>query len=155
MCYQDRFNKERYLDMTAFLAIRNIERQERRKTVDRCFRRGEIYLAALDRNLDFDCVCRRPVILLQNNFGNLFGESLVIAPLTKAADANQNPWVFDLGTVSGICGEAAVRLDKVKRIDKRLVSRYIGRISREQSQDIADMLRGCLDELIPVEMEAL
>ena len=53
-----------------------------------------------------------------------------------------------------VCGETAVRLDKVRRIDKRCMSRYLGRISREQSDDIADMLRECLDELIPVEMEA-
>lgn len=155
MCYQDHFNSERYIDMTAFLAIRNVERQERRKAMeDRNFRRGEIYLAALDRNLDFDRSCRRPVILLQNNCGNLFGQCLVVAPLTRAADMEQNPCVFGLGNVSGICGETAVRLDKVRRIDKRCVSRYLGRISREQSDDIADMLRECLDELIPVEMEA-
>ena len=30
MNYQDRYNSERYLDMTAYLALRNIEREERR-----------------------------------------------------------------------------------------------------------------------------
>ena len=34
MCYQDHFNSERYIDMTAFLAIRNVERQERKKTME-------------------------------------------------------------------------------------------------------------------------
>lgn len=155
MCYQDHFNSERYIDMTAFLAIRNVERQERRKAMeDRNFRRGEIYLAALDRNLDFDRSCRRPVILLQNNCGNLFGQCLVVAPLTRGADLEQNPCVFGLGSVSGICGETAVRLDKVRRIDKRCVSRYLGRISREQSEDIASILSEYFDVAIPEEQEA-
>ena len=155
MCYQDRFNNERYIDMTAFLAIRNVERQERRKAMeDRSFRRGEIYLAALNRDQDFEHGCRRPVVLLQNNCGNLFGQSLVVAPLTRAADMEQNPCVFGLGSVSGICGETAVRLDKVRRIDKRCVSRYLGRISREQSEDIASILNEYFDEAIPEELEA-
>lgn len=43
MNYQDRYNSERYLDMTAYLALRNIEREERRLRMreDRIYRRGE------------------------------------------------------------------------------------------------------------------
>jgi hypothetical protein len=33
MNYQDRYNSERYLDMTAYLALRNIERKERRHSM--------------------------------------------------------------------------------------------------------------------------
>ena len=45
MNYQDRYNSERYLDMTAYLALRNIEREERRLRMreDRIYRRGDVY----------------------------------------------------------------------------------------------------------------
>lgn len=47
MNYQDRYNSERYLDMTAYLALRNIEREERRLRMreDWIYRRGDVYLA--------------------------------------------------------------------------------------------------------------
>jgi len=47
MVHNDRFNGERYIDMTAYLAMRNIERDEMRKTElreDWDFRRGDIYI---------------------------------------------------------------------------------------------------------------
>ena len=50
---QDRYNSERYLDMTCFLALRNIERNERKERRNRMkenwiYRRGDVYLANLD-----------------------------------------------------------------------------------------------------------
>lgn len=50
---QDRYNSERYLDMTCFLALRNIERNERKERRYRMkenwiYRRGDVYLANLD-----------------------------------------------------------------------------------------------------------
>ena len=56
MTYHDRYNSEHYLDMTAYRALRNIERKERRKHKERRnsklrddwdFRRGDLYLANL------------------------------------------------------------------------------------------------------------
>lgn len=50
---QDRYNSERYPDMTCFLALRNIERNERKERRSRMkenwiYRRGDVYLANLD-----------------------------------------------------------------------------------------------------------
>ena len=49
----DRYNSERYLDMTCFLALRNIEKTERKERRNRMrenwiYRRGDVYLANLD-----------------------------------------------------------------------------------------------------------
>ncbi len=58
MTYHDRYNSEHYLDMTAYLALRNIERKERREHKerknsklrdDRDFRRSDLYLADLGK----------------------------------------------------------------------------------------------------------
>ena len=50
---QDRYNNERYTDMTCLLALRNIERNERKERRNRMkenwiYRRGDVYLANLD-----------------------------------------------------------------------------------------------------------
>ena len=56
MNVQDRYNSERYLDMTCFLALRNIERNERKERRNRMkenwiYRRGDVYLANNSLNL--------------------------------------------------------------------------------------------------------
>ena len=91
MTYQDRYNSERYLDMTAYFAMKNIERKEGVKTgmrEDWDFRRGDLYLADLGYGAvgyDGSHVQGgvRPVVLLQNNVGNFFSPTLVVVPITS------------------------------------------------------------------------
>ena len=54
MNVQDRYNSERYPDMTCLLALRNIERNERKERRNRMkenwiYRSGDVYLANLSR----------------------------------------------------------------------------------------------------------
>ena len=64
---QDRYNSERYLDMTCFLALRNIERNERKERRYRMkenwiYRRGDVYLANLDPYIGSEQGGTRPVV---------------------------------------------------------------------------------------------
>lgn len=70
MNVQDRYNSERYLDMTCFLALRNIERNERKERRNRMkenwiYRRGDVYLANLDPYIGSEQGGTRPVVVLQ------------------------------------------------------------------------------------------
>ena len=69
---QDRYNSERYPDMTCFLALRNIERNERKERRNRMkenwiYRRGDVYLANLDPYIGSEQGGTRPVVVLQND----------------------------------------------------------------------------------------
>lgn len=84
MNYQDRFNGERYLDMTAYLAMKNIERKERMRGTlreDWDYYRGDLYIADLGSGAVNCCGTHvqggiRPVVVLQNNTGNFFAPTL-------------------------------------------------------------------------------
>lgn len=70
MNVQDRYNSERYPDMTCFLALRNIERNERKERRYRMkenwiYRRGDVYLANLDPYIGSEQGGTRPVVVLQ------------------------------------------------------------------------------------------
>ena len=58
--------------MTAYLAIKHIEQQERRNTMreDWIYRRGDVYLANLGPYIGAEQGGTRPVVVLQNNTGN-------------------------------------------------------------------------------------
>ena len=82
---QDRYNSERYPDMTCFLALRNIERNERKERRNRMkenwiYRRGDVYLANLDPYIGSEQGGTRPVVVLQNNTGNYYCPTLSSHP---------------------------------------------------------------------------
>ena len=76
MNVQDRYNSERYPDMTCFLALRNIERNERKERRNRMkenwiYRRGDVYLANLDPYIGSEQGGTRPVVVLQKQHRQL------------------------------------------------------------------------------------
>ena len=90
MNVQNRYNSERYPDMTCFLALRNIERNERKERRNRMkenwiYRRGDVYLANLDPYIGSEQGGTRPVVVLQNNTGNYYCPTLIVAPITSKA----------------------------------------------------------------------
>lgn len=91
---QDRYNSERYPDMTCFLALRNIERNERKERRYRMkenwiYRRGDVYLANLDPYIGSEQGGTRPVVVLQNNTGNYYCPTLIVAPITSKSEKSR------------------------------------------------------------------
>ena len=88
---QDRYNSERYPDMTCFLALRNIERNERKERRNRMkenwiYRRGDVYLANLDPYIGSEQGGTRPVVVLQNDVGNRYAPTLIVATVTSRTE---------------------------------------------------------------------
>ena len=102
------------------------------------YRRGDIYLANLNPYIGSEQGGTRPVLLLQNNTGNFYCPTLIVAPLTARS----------------MDGASVVLLEQIKTIDKRRVVRYIGRVSREQMDGVNEALQISLGLYIPEEMEA-
>lgn len=139
MTYQDRFNSERYLDMTCYLAMKNIEQKERKNRMrdDWVYRRGDVYLANLDPYIGSEQGGTRPVVVLQNNAGNFFCPTLVVAPITSRIDKKPNqPTHFYAEQIKGSDCSGVVMLEQIKTIDKCRVKRYLGRLSREQMEAV-------------------
>ena len=91
MNVQDRYNSERYPDMTCFLALRNIERNERKERRNRMkenwiYRRGDVYLANLDPYIGSEQGGTRPVVVLQNDVGNRYAPTLIVATVTSRTE---------------------------------------------------------------------
>ena len=110
------------------------------------YRRGDIYLANLNPYIGS---------LLQNNTGNFYCPTLIVAPLTaRRGKKPHQPTHYLLNSVKGMDGASVVLLEQIKTIDKRRVVRYIGRASREQMDGVNEALQISLGLYIPEEMEA-
>lgn len=164
MEYQDRFNSEMYRDTTAYLAMRNIERSERRKLKlreDWDFRRGDLYMA----DLGYGAVGFggshvqggvRPVVLLQNNVGNTFSPTLIVVPITSRTwkKASQ-PTHYYIQQTQGLHSDGIALGEQIATIDKRQCFKYLGRLSREETDAIKDVAVIAIggDIAIPEEIE--
>lgn len=141
MNYSERYNSESYLDMTAYLALRIIERRAPNMNEDWIYRRGDIYLANLDPYIGSEQGGTRPVVVLQNNAGNFFSPTLIVAPITSRFGKRRDlPTHYFVESARGLDGPAIVLLEQLKTIDKRRVRKYIGKMNRRQVEDMGDII---------------
>ena len=119
---------------------------------DWVFKRGDLYYANLNPYFGSEQGGTRPVLVLQNNMGNFFCPTLIVAPLTSK-------WIkkkvhYTLESVQELGQKSVVLLEQIKTIDKRRILSYIGKVSREEMRAVDEALQVSLDIHIPEEMEA-
>lgn len=155
MSYPDQYNNEGYLDMTAYLATRNMTARRTPADEDWVYRRGDIYLANLDPCIGSEQGGTRPVVVLQNNTGNFFCPTVIVAPITSRFEKRLDlPVHYFAQNVHGLDGSAIVLLEQIKTIDKRRARKYLGKMNRQQMDEISERLETSLGLYVPVEMDA-
>ena len=123
--------------------------------VDTSVKRGDIYYANLNPFFGSEQGGNRPVLVLQNDVGNYFCPTLIVAPLTSNIwKKAEQPTHYLLDGIRGLRGQSIVLLEQIKTIDKRRVDRYIGKVTREQMDGIDEALQVSLGIYIPEEIEA-
>ena len=157
---REMYNSSGCLDMTAFIAMRNIENKERglrKMREDWYYHRGDLYIADLGPYNGSVQGGTRPVLVLQNNAGNYFCPTLIVTPLTTHTWKKPNqPTHYMLEDVRGLDSASIVLTEQIITIDKRQVKKYLGKISREQMEGVSEAVRISLgdDREIPEEVEA-
>ncbi len=122
---------------------------------DWIYRRGDVYLADLDPYIGSEQGGTRPVVVLQNNTGNFFCPTLIIAPITSRSNKKANlPTHYHVEKIQGLDCSGMVLLEQIKTIDKRRVRKYLGKMSRLQMDEIGAAIETSLGLYVPEEMEA-
>ena len=119
------------------------------------YRRGEVYLADLDPYRGSEQGGTRPVLVLQNNVGNIYCPTLIVAPITSRLEKKPNqPTHCLLGKVKCLPEKSMVMLEQIRTIDKSRVIRFIGRLKAEKMREIDAALEVSLGLHITEEVEA-
>ena len=148
---QDRYNSERYPDMTCFLALRNIERNERKERRNRMkenwiYRRGDVYLANLDPYIGSEQGGTRPVVVLQNDVGNRYAPTLIVATVTSRTEKKKyQPTHVLIAHNTAFEKPSVVQLEQIFTIDKSRVQRFLGRLTQDEMQEIEKGVVSSLD----------
>lgn len=93
-------------------------------------KRGDIYYADLTPVVGSEQDGIRPVLCIQNNTGNKFSTTTIIAPITSRTVKNNLPTHVPIST-EGLMEHSYVLLEQIRTIDKIRFREYVGKISSE------------------------
>lgn len=103
---------------------------------ERSFKRGEIYVADLSPYIGSEQGGTRPVIILQNDLGNLYSPTLIVAPLTSRTKKKAIPTHYLIEDMVVLKENSLVLLEQIKTIDKQRVGEYIGKVPDHDMKNI-------------------
>ena len=83
------------------------------------YHRGDIYLADLGKPIGSQQGGIRPVVVLQNDIGNVFSPTITIAPLTSKFEKK----------AKGLQRPSIVLAEQIGTYDKKCVLRYLSKVS--------------------------
>lgn len=108
---------------------------------ERSIVRGDLYYADLSPVVGSEQGGIRPVLIVQNNTGNRFSPTLIVAAITSKADSKANlPTHILLHAVHGLERDSLVLLEQVRTIDRRRIREYIGTLDEENMERINQAL---------------
>ena len=99
-------------------------------------KRGEIYYADLNPTIGSEQSGIRPVLIIQNDTGNYFSPTVVIAAITGKSKKTNLPTHYNLPIGNGLEIPSVVLLEQVRTIDKIRLQHYIGQFDETTMKGI-------------------
>lgn len=91
--------------------------------------RGAIYYAALDPVIGSEQGGVRPVVIVQNDVGNYYSPTVIVAAITTRVQKHPLPTHVPLPTaVSGLSRDSVILGEQVRTIDKRRLHQRVGQL---------------------------
>ena len=92
-------------------------------------KRGEIYYADLSPVVGSEQDGTRPVLVIQNDTGNKFSPTTIVAAITSKSDKAKLP-THVIVHAEGLDVESVVLLEQIRTIDKCRLIRYSGKLDK-------------------------
>lgn len=106
------------------------------------FRRGEIYFADLDPHYGSEQGGKRPVIVIQNNTGNKFSPTVIVAAVTSKISKKPNqPTHVLIDKNPAFNRPSVVLLEQLFTIDKERINNFMGLTSDWEMAQIEKALK--------------
>jgi mRNA interferase MazF len=108
--------------------------------------RGEIYYAALDPVLGSETGKTRPVLIIQNNIGNLYSPTTIIAVITEYSEKKATyPICVSIAQGAGLKKNSIVNLSQIRTIDnRRLIGPKVTTLPDELMRKVDEALKNSL-----------
>lgn len=101
-------------------------------------KRGDVYYADLDPVIGSEQNGHRPIIVIQNDMGNLYSPTTIAAMVTSSQKKKLPTHVHVIDKGSGLSDDSIVMLEQIRTIDKQRLGSMIGHVSDETMELIED-----------------
>lgn len=89
-------------------------------------RRGDIYFANLSPVVGSEQGGKRPVLVIQNDIGNKYSPTVIIAAITSKIHKPKMPTHVGITKFDGVSMDSVILLEQIRTIDKK---RLIGKVT--------------------------
>ena len=106
----------------------------------RSVRRGDVYLADLSPAIGCEQGGIRPVLVLQNDIGNLHSQTTIVAAVTAKQTKKSLPVHMPISAYM-LRTDSTLLLEQIRTIDKCRLKGYLGSVSETEMRDINRALK--------------
>lgn len=104
--------------------------------------RGAIFYADLDPIIGSEQGGFRPVLILQNDIGNKYSPTTMIAPITsKEYRGKHQPTHVSVGALNKIRPKSIILLEQVRTIDKSRLKGFVDILNDKQMKNVEKALK--------------
>ena len=119
--------------------------------------RGEIYVADLNPYQGSEQGGIRPVVILQNDAGNYFSSTTIVASLTPHVAKKENlPTHVFINSREDLEDDSIIMCEQIRTIDKSKLIRCLGRLDEYEMEEVEEALSvrlGCFDDSLSINVD--
>ncbi len=103
-------------------------------------KRGDIYYADLSPVVGSEQGGMRPVLIIQNNVGNKYSPTVIVAAITTKIEKGKMPTHVEVGADKGLEKNSVVLLEQVRTIDKQRLRDQVTHLDKKTMNLVDDAL---------------
>ena len=105
-------------------------------------KRGDVFYVDLNPVKGSEQAGMRPVLIIQNDIGNEFAPTVIIAPLTTKSFSREYPTnVHVKKGAAGLKEDSTILLSQIRTIDKRRLHRKLGNLPPETMSKVNEAIK--------------
>ena len=108
-------------------------------------RKGDMYYADLSPVVGSELGGGRPVLIIQNNIGNRYSPTVIVAAITSRMEKHPLPTHVPISRKYGLQRNSMILLEQVRTIDKSRLKEYIGHLDSRDMRAVNISLKISLD----------
>ena len=98
--------------------------------------RGDIYYSYLGENFGHEQGGVRPVLIIQNNLGNLHSPTVIVAPITSRIKKATFPTHVYISERAKLDKNSVILLEQIRTIDKSRLKEYLCRLQSDEMESV-------------------
>lgn len=104
-------------------------------------RRGDVFFADLSPVVGSEQGGVRPVLVVQNDVGNKYSPTVIVAAITSQIDKAKLPTHVELKAEHGLDRDSVLLLEQIRTIDKRRLREKVAHLDREIMARVDEALK--------------